>query len=162
MTAWQGKEGMVAKLGRAVAAVSVSVPVVVIIDDADRLEPDLAVILVENLIGRINGQVLVVAAVNPGGDLLSALTSRAAYGLTEGRVRTVDADPGMDYQARVDLAAELCPNLPAAAIRRVGQRTWTFAEVFAVASAERLAELDAQSDDAAIVTVVDEVIDATG
>jgi len=37
-----GQEGMVAKLARAVAAVSVSVPVVVIIDDADRLEPDLA------------------------------------------------------------------------------------------------------------------------
>ena len=155
-----GQEGMVAKLARAVAAVSVSVPVVVIIDDADRLEPDLAVILVENLIERIDGQVLVVAAVNPDGDLMSALTSRAAYGLTEGRVRTVDADPGMDYQARVDLAAELCPNLPAAAIRRIGQRTRTFAEVFAVASAERLAELDAQGDDAAIVTVVDEVIDA--
>ena len=155
-----GQEGMVAKLARAVAAVSVSVPVVVIIDDADRLEPDLAVVLVENLIGRIDGQVLVVAAVNPGGDLMSALTSRAAYGLTEGRVRTVDADPGMDYQARVDLAAELCPDLPAAAIRRIGQRTRTFAEVFAVASAERLAELDAQGDDAAIVTVVDEVIDA--
>jgi hypothetical protein len=155
-----GQEGMVAKLARAVAAVSMSVPVVVIIDDADRLELDLAVILVENLIGRIDGQVLVVAAVNPGEDLMSALTSRAAYGLTEGRVRTVDADPGMDYQARVDLAVELCPNLPGAAIRRVGQRTRTFAEVFAVASAERLAGLDAQTDDAAIVEVADQVIDA--
>ena len=137
-----------------------SVPVVVVIDDADRLEPDLAVVLVENLIERIDGQVLVAAAVNPGGDLMSALTSRARYGLTEGRVRTVDADPSMDYQARVDLAAELCPDLPAAATRRIGQRTRTFAEVFAVASAERLAELDAHGDDAAIVAVVDEVIDA--
>jgi hypothetical protein len=156
-----GQEGMVAKMARAVAAVSVSVPVVVIIDDADRLDMDLAVILVENLIGRIDGQVLVVAAVNPGGDLMSALTSGAAYGLAEGRVRTVDADPGMDYQARVDLAAELCPNLPGAAIRRVGQRTRSFAEVFAVASAEHLAGVDARSNDAAIVAVADEVIDAT-
>jgi hypothetical protein len=155
-----GQEGTVARLARAVAAVSVSVPVVVIIDDADRLEPDLAVILIENLIGRIDGRVLVVAAVNPGGDLMSALMSQATYGLTEGRVRTVDADPGMDYQARVDLATELCPNLPSAAIRRIGQQTRTFAEVFAVTSAERLAELDAQGNDAAIVTVVDGVIDA--
>ena len=61
---------------------------------------------------------------------------------------------------RVDLAAELCPDLLAAATRRIGQRTRTFAEVFAVASAERLTELGAQGDDAAIVTVVDEVIDA--
>ena len=155
-----GQEGLVAKLARGVAAVSVSVPVVVIIDDTDRLEPDLAVILIENLIGRIDGHVLVAAAVNPGGDLMSALTSRATYGLTEGRVRTMDADPGMDYQARVDLAAELCPDLPAVAIRRIGQRTRTFAEVFAVASVERLAELDAHENDTAIVTATDEVIDA--
>ena len=155
-----GQEGMVAKLARAVAAVSVSVPVVVIIDDADSLEPDLAVILVENLIGRFDGQVLVVAAVNPGGDLMSALTARAPYRLTEGRVRAVDADTSMDFQARVDLAAELCPQLLNATIRRIGQRTRTFAEVFAVASAERLTELDAQGDDADSVTVVDEVINA--
>ena len=155
-----GQEGMVAKLARAVAAVSASVPMVVIIDDADRLEPDLAVVLIENLIGRIDGRVLVAAAVDPGRELMSALTSRAKYGLTEGRVRTVDADPGMDYQARIDLAAQLCPDLPAVATRRIGQRTRKFAEVFAVASAERLAELHARGDDAAIVAMVDEVIDA--
>jgi hypothetical protein len=155
-----GQEGMVAKLARAVAAMSVSVPVVATIDDADRLKTDLAVVLVENLIERTDGQVLVAAAVNPGGDLMSALTSRATYGLTEGRIRTVDAGPYMGYQARVDLAAELCPDLPAAAIRRIGQRTQAFAEVFAIAAEERLAELDAHSDDAAAVTVVNEVIDA--
>jgi hypothetical protein len=66
----------------------------------------------------------------------------------------------MDYQDRVNLAAELCPNLPTAGTRRIGQRTRTFAEVFAVASAERLTELGAQDDDAALVTAVDEVIDA--
>ena len=155
-----GQEGVVAKLARAVAAVSPSVPVLVVIDDADRLEPDLAVTLVENLIERADGRVLVVAAVNPGGHLLSVLTSRARYGLTEGRARTVDADPSMDYAARVDLAAGLYPQLPAAVARRIGQRTRTFAEVFAVASAERLAELDAQKDDTASMTAVDEVIDA--
>jgi tetratricopeptide (TPR) repeat protein len=155
-----GQEGMVARLARAVAAVSVSVPVVVIIDDSDRLELDLAVVLVENLIGRFDGRVLIVAAVDPGGDLMSALTTRAAYGLTEGRVRTVNADPDMDYQARVDLAAQLCPQLPSAAIRLIAQRTRTFAEVFAVASSERLAELDAKDDAATIVAVTGEVIDA--
>jgi hypothetical protein len=155
-----GQEGMVARLARAVASASASVPVVVIIDDTDRLELDLAVVLVENLIERIDGQVLVVAAVSPSGDLMAALTGRAAYGLTEGRVRTVAADPNMGYQARIDLAAELCPTLPGAAIRRIGQRTRTFAEVFAVASAERLAELNAQGNDAAIVKMVNKVIDA--
>ena len=141
--------------GRVVHAVQV-----VTIDDADRLQPDLAVILVENLIERIDGRVLVVAVVNPGGELVSALTSRATYGLTEGRVRIVDVDFSLGYQARVELATELCPDLPVAAVRRIGERTQTFAEVFAVTSAERLSELDADGDDAATTRAVDEVIDA--
>ena len=66
----------------------------------------------------------------------------------------------MGYQARVDLAAELCPDLPGAGTRRIGQRTRTFADVWAVAAAQRLAEMDPHGDDAAIVTVVDEVTDA--
>jgi hypothetical protein len=155
-----GEEGMVARLARAVATVSVSVPVVVTIDDADRLEPDLAVVLVENLIERINGRVLVVAAVNPGGKLMSALTSRSKYGLTEGRVRIVETDPGTGYQARVELAAGMCRNLPAAAIRRISQRTQNFAEVFTAASAKHLTELDAHVDDSTAIAAVDEVIDA--
>jgi hypothetical protein len=155
-----GQEGTVAKMARAVAAMSVSVPVVVIIDDADRLEPDLAVVLIENLIERIAGRVLVVGAVDPGGELQSALISRARYGLTEGRVRTVDADPDMSYQARVDLASQLCPGLPAAATRLIGQRTRALAEVFKVAAAERLAELETGNDDITVVKAVGEVIDA--
>jgi Tetratricopeptide repeat len=155
-----GQEGLVGRVARAVASVSVSVPVVVVIDDADRLEPDLAMVLIENLVERHNGQVLLVAAVNPGGELMPALASRAGYGLAEGRVRTVDAGPGMDYQARVDLAHRLCPNLPRAATRRIGHQTPAFADVFAVASAQRLAELDAHADDAVIVAEVDGVIDA--
>ena len=154
-----GKEGAVARLARAVAAVSVSVPVVVIIDDADRLEPDLAVTLVENLIGRDDGRVLVVAAASPRENVLSALASRAAYGLTEDLVQTLNVNPGMDYQARVGLATDLCPQLPVTAIRRIGQRAQTFAEVFAVTAAKRLTELDAR-DETATVTLVDEVIDA--
>lgn len=155
-----GQEGAVAKLARAVATVSLSVPVVVIIDDADRLEPDLAVILVENLIERADGRVLVVAAVSPGATMLSALTSRATYGLTEDLVQTLNVDPGMGYQARVGLAADLCPQLPASAIRRIGQRTQTFTEVFAVAAAGRLNELNAHDDETATMAAVDQVIDA--
>ena len=65
----------------------------------------------------------------------------------------------MDYRARVELAEQLCPQLPSAATHLIGQRTQTFAEVFAVASSERLAELDAQDQDATI-RVTNEVIDA--
>jgi hypothetical protein len=155
-----GQEGAVARLARAVAAVSVSLPVVVVIDDADRLDPALAVTLIENLIERADGQVLVVAAADPGSDLISTLIAHARYGLNEGRVHKAESDPDMGYQARAELAAELCPWLPTIATRHIAQRVTTFADVFAVARVERLAELDPNSDEKAIMAVVNEVIDA--
>ena len=111
MTARRVRKAQSPNLPEAAAAVSVSVPVVVIMDDADQLEPDLAVILVENLIERIDGHVLVVAAVNPDGALMSTLKSRPSMGLPRAVIRIVDADPGMDYHARVDLVggyARIC------------------------------------------------------
>jgi hypothetical protein len=154
-----GQEGALARSARAVAAESAAVPVLVVIDEADQIDRELAVTLVENLIERHDGQVLVVVAADPGSGLVRALRSRARYGLTEGRVQQVDADPSMGYTARVELAAELCPGLPDLAARQIGRRTQTFADVFAVTSAGRLADLD-PGDEAAAVTAVDEVIDA--
>jgi tetratricopeptide (TPR) repeat protein len=154
-----GKEGAVARAARAVAAVSVSVPVVVIIDDADCLEPDLAVTLIRNLAGRYDGQVLVVAAAAPASDLVKVLASDAGYELV-GRVHRADADPGMGYRARADLAAELLPELSAAACERIARRTLTFKEVFAVAAAPRLAEVTQDTEAAAAVAMVDAIADA--
>ena len=101
-----GEEGAVARAARAVAAVSVSVPVVVIIDDADRLDPGLARTMITNLAGRWDGQVLVVVAADPGSDLIAALTSGAGYELA-GRIQRAEADPGMGYSSRADVAGEL-------------------------------------------------------
>jgi hypothetical protein len=90
-----GQDGALARAARAVATTSGQVPVVVIIDDADRLDESLALTLIENLAARHDGHVLVVAAVNPGSSLMTALVSRARMGLTEGRVRVADCpDPG--------------------------------------------------------------------
>lgn len=51
-TAWNtsptGQEGALARIARAVAAVSVSAPIVVTIDDADALNPALAATLIDN------------------------------------------------------------------------------------------------------------------
>ena len=110
------------------------------IDDADSLEPGLAVTLTENLIDHHDSRVLVVAAVDPGSALASALTTRARYGRPAGRVHRVGADPRMGYKSRADLAGELCPRLPAAAAQQLARRTRTFAEVVAAAGAELLAE----------------------
>ena len=70
-----GHEGAVARAARSVAGTSVSVPVVVIIDDVDRLEPDLAVALIENLVGRHDGHVLVIATAEPSSELIGTLVN---------------------------------------------------------------------------------------
>jgi hypothetical protein len=138
-----GHDGAVARAARAVAAASAEVPTVVIIDDADWLDQDLALTLIENLAARRDGHILVVAAVNPGGGLEQALVSRSRPWITEGLVQVADADPAMDLQARADLARQQCPGLPEAVVSRIAQSTSTFAEVCAVATAPRLAEIGA-------------------
>jgi hypothetical protein len=130
------ENGAAARAARVVAAVSASAPALVVIDDADYLEPGLAVTVIENLIDDQDSRVLVVAAVDLGSDLAAALTSRARYGPTAGRVHRADADPRMGYQSRAELAGELSPHLTAAQARRVARQTRTFAEIFAAARPE--------------------------
>ena len=154
-----GEDGGVARAARVLARLSVQVPVVVVvIDDADCLDPGLALALIGGLAGRQDGRVLVVAAAAPGSDLAGALTRDPGYDLA-GRVQRAEANPSMEYADRVELAAELLPHLPAAGIERIARRTATFTEVFAVAGAGRLAELGPEAETAEAVTVVDAVAD---
>ena len=130
------ENGAAARAARVVAAVSASTPALVVIDDADYLEPGLAVTMIENLIDHHDSRVLVVAAVDLGSDLEAALSSRARYGPTAGRVHRVDADPRMGYQSRAELAGELKPHLTSAQAQQLARRTRTFAEIFAAARSE--------------------------
>ncbi len=155
-----GQDGALARAARAVAATSVELPVVVVIDDADWLDEELALTMVENLVARHDGHVLVVAVVDPQSSLQKALLSRARQGITEGRVQLADADPDMGFKPRTGLARELCPHLPDAVVRRIGRSTTTFADIFAVASARRLAELTADEDQAHFVAATDAVLAA--
>ncbi len=123
--------GAAARAAQVVAAVSASAPVLVAIDDADYLEPSLAITVIENLIDQDDSQVLVVAAVDLGSDVAAALTSRARYGPTAGRVHRAGTDPRMGCQSRAELAGELNPHLTAAQIQRIARQTRTFAEIFA-------------------------------
>jgi hypothetical protein len=122
------ENGAAARAARIVAAVSASAPALVVIDDADYLEPGLAVTMIENLIDHHDSRVLVVAAVDLGSDLAAALTSRARYGPTAGRVHRADADPRMGYESRAELAGELRPHLTAAQAQQLARQTRTFAE----------------------------------
>jgi AAA ATPase domain len=128
--------GAAARAARVVAAVSASAPALVVIDDADYLDPGLAVTMIENLIDHHDSRVLVVAAVDLGSDLAAALTSRAQYGPTAGRVHRADADPRMGYQSRAELAGELRPHLTAAQAQQLARQTRTFAEIFAAARSQ--------------------------
>ena len=127
-----------ARAARVVAAVSASAPALVVIDDADYLEAGLAVTMIENLIDHHDSRVLVVAAVDLGSDLAAALTSRARYGPTAGRVHRAEADPRMGYQSRAELAGELSPHLTPAQARELARQSRTFAEIFAAARSEPL------------------------
>lgn len=133
-----GENGAAARAARVVAAVSASVPTLVIIDDADELAPDLAVTVIENLIDGHDSKVLVVAAVDPGSDVAAALVSRARYGPTTGRVHRAGADPRMGSQSRAELAGELHPHLTEAQIQELARQTRTFAEIFAAVRPDAL------------------------
>jgi hypothetical protein len=139
--------------------VSVSVPVVVVFDDADCLDLDLALALIGGLAGRRDGQVLVVAAAAPDSGLVDALTTQPGFELA-GRVHRAEAEPSMGYAARAELAAELLSGLPAAGIERIARRTTTFTEVFAVVGAGRLAELGTDTATDEVVSAVDAITDA--
>lgn len=130
------EDGAAARAARAVAAVSASVPALVVIDDADYLKPGLAVTVIENLIDHHDSRVLVIAAVDLGSDLAAALTSRARYGRTAGRVHRAGADPRMGRRSRAELAEELCPHLTAAEAEKLAQQTRTFAEIFAASRSQ--------------------------
>jgi tetratricopeptide (TPR) repeat protein len=155
-----GQDGPLARAARAVAAVSVQVPVVVIVDDADHLDADVAVTLVENLTARHGSQVLIVAALDPGGALATALATRVRQGVTSMLVQAAEADPDMGYESRLELARQLCPYLPDAGVRRIAQRTATFAEVFTVAAAPRLADLGPGEYDGEVRAVIDAAVSA--
>ena len=162
-----GQDGALARIAGAVAALSAQVPAVVIIDDADRLDHDLAVVLIENLTGRHGSKMLVVAVVDPdspqpgadpGGSLRATLTARARFGLTSGLVQVAEADPDMGYESRLELARGLCPHLPDAAVRRIAQRTASFGDVFTVTAARGLAGLSPGEDADVARGVVDAAV----
>lgn len=131
------EDGAAARAARTVAAVSASVPILVVIDDADYLEPGLAVTVIENLIDHHDSPVLVIAAVDLASDLEAALTSRARHGRTAGRVHRAASDPRMGRRSRAELAEELSPHLTAAEVQQLAQQTRTFAEIFAAARSAR-------------------------
>jgi hypothetical protein len=132
------ENGAAARAARVVAAVSASVPTLVIIDDADELATGLAVTVIENLIGDRHSQVLVAAAVDPGSDVATALVSRARYGPTAGRVHRAGTDPRMGSHSRAELAGELAPHLTEAQVRKLAYQTRTFAEIFAAVRPDAL------------------------
>jgi hypothetical protein len=152
-----GQMGMLAKAARSAAQLSAKVPVVVLVDDADRLDLRVALVLLENLMFRRDGMMLTVAATDPHSELAKALLKSKHPWMT-GRVRAVDVEPEMSEVARMELARKLCPQLDDGLARRIGQRTLTFADVHRVAASDQIAELGEGTDPVIARTVVNTVI----
>ena len=153
-----GQQGALARAARAVAAVSAQLPVIVLVDDADRFDVTLAALMIDNLVSRLDGHVLVVAAVHPASELAKALRAPDRYGLA-GRVVTAEADRDMSAASRTALVRELRPGLPEIVAERIGQRTASFAQVFGIAGERKLADISA-ADSSSAMQIVDAVIDA--
>ena len=156
-----GQDGALARTARAVAAVSVQAPVMVIIDDADCLDEGLAVTLVENLTARQGSQVLIIAVVDPGSALPAALRSRvrrgpdrAAWSMTRRRTRTWAMSPALSWRAS---CARTCPMpLPG------GSRSAPPRSPRCSPSPRRrgLAEIEPGADEDAVLALVDAAVSA--
>ena len=153
-----GQQGALARSARALAAVSTQLPVVVLIDDADQFDVNLVAMMIDNLVSRVDGHVLVVAAVHRGSALAEALREPDRYGLL-GRVVVAEADTDMSTASRTGLVRELRPALPDIAAERIGQRTTSFAQVFKITEDRRLADI-VPGDSSSAVKITDAVIDA--
>ena len=152
-----GQASAVATAARSVAAVSARTPVVVLADDAESLDVHLAMVVLENLVSRGDSQLLVVVAASPGSELADRLTRRDLPPALVPAVRRADADPDMSCPSRTRLVRDLCPRLPGPVIARIGKRTRTFGDVFAVVDAGRLTGLAGDAD--TLLPAVDRVID---
>jgi hypothetical protein len=156
-----GQQGALARGARNLARLSVDLPVVVTIDNADHLDLAVAVTLVESLIERHDGQTLVVVVADPGSELVDQLRTNAEQGLTAGRVQLVEgASPEMTREARADLAEQLLPRLPPEMAGRIADRTINFAEVFIVAAETALIAANSAEPLDEGLALVDRVVDA--
>jgi hypothetical protein len=152
---------VVARTARALARVSKQLPVVLLIDEAERIEVNLALALLENLMFRWDGKVLAVVATAPDSKLAEVLRDGDRVRLA-GRVHTLGVDTDMSNAARSALAKSLHPALPEPIIKRIGDRTGTFDEVFRVCGSKRLRETSqVDGDPAEQLAVLDAVIDIT-
>ena len=152
-----GQMGMLAKTARSAAQLSAKIPVVVLVDDADRLDLRVALVLLENLMFRHDGKMLVVTAADPHSDLAGTLLTSEHPWMVR-RVHAVDVNPDMDEAARTELARKLCPQLDEGLAERIGQRTKTFADVHRVAASDQITELGEGTDPVIAQTVVSTVV----
>jgi hypothetical protein len=152
-----GQAGAVATAARSAAGASTRTPVVVLVDDAESLDVHLAMVALENLVSRSDGQILIVVAASPEGELAWRLSGRDLPPALVPAIRTADASPDMSHDSRARLVRELCPQLPGPVITRIGQRTRTFADIFTVVDAGRLTGLFGEAE--IVLPAVERVID---
>ncbi len=153
------KAGVLDKVHRSaesVSRVSRDVPVVVLIDDLDRLDLDVATTLIETLIDRYDGHVLITATAPPNSPIIKHLLRTERYGPAKERVLAATFDPGQHRSARFDLARELLPDQPVEVAEHFARRTDTYGALFDVLATDAAADLAHTFDP---VALLDRIID---
>jgi tetratricopeptide (TPR) repeat protein len=159
-----GQLADVARMAHAMASYSISLPVAVLVDDAELLDPDLVGRLAFTLLDRTRSNALVVVTAAPEAALLRRFSPSEPYGPRWERIGSVDVDPSMEESARRRLIEAATDGWPAVAVDRLVVRTRTFADIWGVLSLPAAADVLQLTDGEQQVRLVDnlasQVIDA--
>jgi hypothetical protein len=151
-----GPTARAGQLGAVIARVSAGLPVAVLIDDADLLDVRVTLALMRALVERVDGQVLVVAAVDPeDSELTAKLSDPAGFLAFQGRVHRLEVTAAMEVLDRLRLIGELAPAWPPSGRERLATRAQTFREVFKVLALPGAGAVATTATDTAAIKVVD-------
>ncbi len=127
-----GQLAKVARLAHGLASFSRNLPLAILIDDAELLDPRLVERLLFTLLDHIHSDVLAIVAITPDSAAVARFTPPERYGPRWDRIAGVDADPSMDISARRRLIEALRADWPPDAIDRLAARSRSYADVWAV------------------------------
>lgn len=155
-----GQLARVARMSSGLARDSTDRPIAVLVDDAERLNPDLVERLVVTSLDRLGSRILFCVVAPGESEVVRSLADRGRHLSTVERVNHVDVDADMSESARRRHAHLFAPHWPVVAIDRLAAETETFAdiwEVLALPRAEDVPLLDGALACSVVDTLVGEV-----
>ncbi|MEA2704149.1 MAG: hypothetical protein QOD63_2094 [Actinomycetota bacterium] len=153
----EGQLATVARLAHGLANYSQSLPLAVLIDDAEILDPRLVARLVFAILDDVHSNALVVAATAPGAAVLARFDPPEPYGPRWERIGYLDVDPTMDEPARRRLVEAMAPAWPPPAVDRLASRAKSYSDVWVVLGLAAAADVAGAGGDDEQRTLIDEL-----